>query len=470
MAETKTKPTKVNVRNFIAGVVSRLAVGLFAVLVLTTVASADSLDGWWKSDGYGTLLEIGGNEIKGSEITAISCLPSFSAKRLDTMAEDAEAIFAITPEQIIVRPGRSADHKFFMLKGAASSMGFRRINQPPPICKELPTNTPLDTFDIFWVTFDEHYPFFALHGINWRDVRDKYRPQITNETTEEELFNIFKAMIEPLHDAHTYVMGAQQKLFFGGMRENTARIDDKASQRISEIIETKTVHGRLQKFCNGRVSYGVLSNSIGYLRLTAFAGYADPSDFDHQAKALDDALDTIFADVDNLQGLIIDVRINRGGSDVLGVAVTSRLATSEYLAFAKKARIDPSDPGRFTDSQVTHVPVSIRPHFHGKVVLLTGSNTVSAGETFAMALMGRTPGVIRVGENTQGVFSDVLGRKLPNGFQFGVPNEIFLTEDGKAFDGPGIPPHVRVPVFSKDDIENGRDSALEKAIEVLQGK
>jgi hypothetical protein len=44
-----------------------------------------------------------------------------------------------------------------------------------------------------------------------------------------------------------------------------------------------------------------------------------------------------------------------------------------------------------------------------------GPLTIRAGETFTQALMGRTPHVTRIGENTQGVFSDVLVRKLTMG-------------------------------------------------------
>jgi C-terminal processing protease CtpA/Prc len=74
--------------------------------------------------------------------------------------------------------------------------------------------------------------------------------------------------------------------------------------------------------------------------------------------------------------------------------------------------------------------------------------------------------VTRIGQNTQGVFSDVLGRRLPNGWRFGLPNERFVT-NGKSYDGPGIPPTIAVPVFSPADLESGRDSAIEKALEVL---
>jgi hypothetical protein len=71
-------------------------------------------------------------------------------------------------------------------------------------------------------------------------------------------------------------------------------------------------------------------------------------------------------------------------------------------------------------------------------VELTGPLTISAGETFTQALMGRTPRVLRIGENTQGVFSDVLGRDLSNGWSFGLPNEVFRTAQGTTFDGSGI--------------------------------
>jgi C-terminal processing protease CtpA/Prc len=113
---------------------------------------------------------------------------------------------------------------------------------------------------------------------------------------------------------------------------------------------------------------------------------------------------------------------------------------------------------------------SSRPGFRGSVVLLTGPDTVSAGETFTMALFGREPHVTRIGQNTQGVFSDVLERKLPNGWAFWLPNEVYLTKNGKSFDGAGIPPEVTVPFFSHEDLLAGRDAALDKALQILAGE
>ena len=114
------------------------------------------------------------------------------------------------------------------------------------------------------------------------------------------------------------------------------------------------------------------------------------------------------------------------------------------------------------------VEPSSRPGFHGPVVLLTGLLTISAGETFTQALMGRTPHITRIGENTQGVFSDVLDRKLPNGWGFGLPNEVFRTQEGKTFDVDGIPPDVNVPIFADADVAAGTDPAMARALELLR--
>src|SRR6185295_7595628 len=144
-----------------------------------------------------------------------------------------------------------------------------------------------------------------------------------------------------------------------------------------------------------------------------------------------------------------------------------RLSGARYLAYSKVARNNLTGPLRFTAPQPAWVEVSTRPGFRGGVVLVIGPDTLSGGETFAMALMGRTPKVTSVGENTQGVFSDVWGRKLPNGWTFGLPTELYLTSSGKSFDGRGVPPDIRVPAYFGVDLARGRDGALERAIKLI---
>ena len=210
----------------------------------------------------------------------------------------------------------------------------------------------------------------------------------------------------------------------------------------------------------------MLDGGVGYLRLRSFAGYGESPGFESGLSALEIALDEIFTNASSWTGLVIDVRINSGGYDPYALAIASRLATRKYLAYSKEARADPEDPSKWTDSQPTSVLPSSRPGFHGEIVELIGIHSVSAAETFTQALFGREPHITRVGENTQGVFSDVQQRQLPNGWSFGLPNERFVT-DGKSYDGPGIPPNIEIPVFPKADLDNNRDGVIEKALDYL---
>ena len=209
-------------------------------------------------------------------------------------------------------------------------------------------------------------------------------------------------------------------------------------------------------------------DGVGYLRITAFWGYTDDGDYDHGAQALEAALNTILPEVDPQRGLVIDIRVNTGGNDGWALAVANHLTDHTYLAYRKEVRTDPQDASRWGVPQRVMVRPSRGSRFLGRVALLTGINSVSAAETFAMALMGRTPHVVRVGEPTQGVFSDVLERRLPNGWRFGLPNERYLTKEGIAYDVVGVPPDNLVPVFPKDDLERGRDGALEQALSLLR--
>jgi C-terminal processing protease CtpA/Prc len=234
--------------------------------------------------------------------------------------------------------------------------------------------------------------------------------------------------------------------------------------RGAEIVETSYLEGELRSFCNGHLRYGELPHGIAYVYLDEEGDYTDQSGFAATLDVMEAALDTVFTAVGGATGLILDVRKNYGGSDILSLALASRLATSEYTAYAKVARADPDAPHRWTAPQPRSVATTPRPSFSGAVVQLTGRYTISAGETLTQALMGREPHVTRIGEHTQGVFSDVLGRTLPNGWELGLPNELFLMEDGQSFDGPGIPPDIEVPVFRDADLEAGRDPALERAM------
>jgi hypothetical protein len=446
-----------------------LAVAMPLATNLACAQGTSTLEGAWRSDGYGYAMSVRGDSLRVFEVTAVSCLPGLRAHRVADVAGSPAFQADGAPTVFLLRAGASADERRFHNEGAASDVVIRRAASIPDACERASASDAATSFDILWETYREHYPFFAAKHVDWSKVRDMYRPRAAS-ATPEQLFGIFREMIEPLRDAHTFLLAPELQQRWFGSRVDPEPLTDAERARALEIVETKYLHTPLRTWANGRVSFGMLPDSIGYLRIRSFSTYVPDAGYAAWLDALDAALDAAFADTRGWRGLVIDVRVNGGGSDPLGLAIAARLTASPYTAYAKVARADPDDATRMTARQPSVVTPSTRPGWRGPVVELTSRYSVSAAETFTQALMGRRPAIARVGENTQGVFSDVLGRRLPNGWRFGLPNELFLDADGRSYDGPGIPPTVAVPTMMRADIAAGRDPALERAMGMLRGR
>lgn len=456
---------------------SALRIVVAAAWIAGATASAQQLpfNGDWLSDGYGYCARIDDAQFTLFQVTPISARKEFSAIRQPAPTAGAPQRFALpggAAELSLVASG--ADSFAMQQPGAASTILFRRVAHAPDVVgKEVPDD-PETNFEVFWQTFAIHDPFFALRGVDWNATRAKFRPRVTKTTTPAELFAIFQAMIEPLHDAHTSIRAPAIHQEFGGSKVVAHPLDLKGRDAALAIIDKNYVRDRLEVGCNGHVKFGELDGKTGYLRIDSFGGYAAPlakPGFDAFLEALETTLDAAMKLFAGKESLVIDVRVNGGGSDVLGVAVANRLTEKDYVAFTKRARNDPDhlpdgDHG-WTAPQTTHVVPTTRPRFLGRVFLLTGPNSFSAAETFTMALMGRTPHVVRVGESTQGVYSDVLGRTLPNGWEFGLPNEVFLDAENHHYEQRGVPPDHEVPVFAPEDLKAGKDRAIEKVFELI---
>jgi hypothetical protein len=435
-------------------------------------APAVELSGLWRTEGYGYLIQVVGNSLQAFEVTDLSCIPGFRAhqiakdgSRVVFQREDYPLTFAFIGVE------GSPDQGRIHYDVAASDMMVQRVHSFPAICDRTTVDDPTTTFDVFWETYQEQYPFFHLKHVDWQATRERFRPRVVH-ASPRELFDVLRLMIEPLHDHHTYIDASttDTSLSYSGEPPDPDPIGEAGRVRALEIIKNRFLVVPLRSWCNDQVSFGMLRGSFGYLRLSSFWGYVLDGDYAANRGALDAALDTIFASTAGWRGLVIDMRLSRGGVDPFGLAIASRLATEPYTAYAKVARRDPNDPTLMTAAQPSTVVPNTRPGWHGPVVELTSRYSVSTVETFTQALMGRRPAVERIGENTMGAFSDVGERHLPNGWTFGLPNELFLTERGTSFDDSGIPPTIAVPTLRKADLAAGRDPGLDRAMAVLSAR
>ncbi len=438
-------------------------------------AQEQSLDGVWRSEGYGLVFVVQGATLTSFEVTATTCVPGDAAQREDTSIAGREATYKTKDEDLLfIRSGGTADHRLLHNVWSVSDVRIDRIAKLPATCEHPTPNTPQGNFEVFTRTWTENYILFDQQKADWDATVAANRAKITDKTTPAELFDILAGMIAPFHNLHSYIDARDLKREFNTYRPGTDRVvkGDRQEFRTKTMPALLAVTDRaylqtpLRKWCNDQVQYAHINETTGYLRILSFSGYSKERGFANGMTALQTALDEIFSDP-KLRALVIDVRINFGGDDGYGLEIASRLAMADYLAYIKVARADPVDRNKWTPEDPSIVHPSTRPGFRGPVVELIGPLTISAGETFTQAIMGRSPHVERIGENTQGVFSDVLGRQLPNGWRFGLPNEIYRTADGTIFDLVGIPPDIEVPVFADADVTAGNDPALARALQIL---
>jgi CubicO group peptidase (beta-lactamase class C family) len=459
--------------------------------------SLRSVDGLWRSDGYGYVLKVDGVNATVYEETTISCVPVSTVVHVEIPAANPAAANSLasasatsalassassTPASstsaslgggpIRVVRSTSPDSAQLTIEGRVGLIHFNRIDRLPETYAATLQAGPLTAFDVFAKTFAEHYPFFANRNVDWSSVTQTHRARVSSSTTDAQLANIFADMIEPLGDAHTNVVVGESVVFQVGRLGSTITRYDEFAPFLERVASSTAQYlGVATKtWGHGLITYADLPDGIGYLRLAAFDGFSETGHFDDERIAFARALDAIFANGGATQwkGLILDIRVNGGGSDELALQLAGHLTDVSYRAYAKQARNDAVHPQRFTAAQVINVQPSLRGRFTGPVVVLTSSLTISAGETFTQAMLNRKPAPIRIGQHTQGVFSDVLQRHLPmSTVSFGLPNENFLTEHDVSFDRFGIPPDIAIATLTESELAEGTDAAMDMARRII---
>src|SRR5215471_12506536 len=110
---------------------------LASFLVLPNTLAGQSMDGVWRSEGYGYVFEIKGANWKAFEMTTTTCVPGFTAAQLQTTVEGRESTFKEKDGDVFfVRTGGSNDRKVLHFEGSASDMRIDRLQIGRASCRE----------------------------------------------------------------------------------------------------------------------------------------------------------------------------------------------------------------------------------------------------------------------------------------------------------------------------------------------
>ena len=327
---------------------------------------------------------------------------------------------------------------------------------------------PEKNFEELWETFRNRYPFFELRNVDWDKQYDTYRPKVTRQTSDDELFDIFCQMLDPLDDGHVELDGQSkrgseetilqpQSLSPDSSRNSRTKRSSSSSKRPKRRLSAngfgrpKETQAWMLHYCRSR--------AFGYLRILELE--------DVKKRRLIAALDKIGRDFKDLDGFIIDLRDNPGGEDSIAITIINRFCDRRRVAFRRKTKIGPGEDD-FTPMKTWYLEPQGDVQFTGPIVLLTCDSVFSGGEAFALAIK-QLPHVTIIGDHTNGIFSYQLEKKLPNGWQYCLSYQKYFSADMVCYEGKGVPVDIEL-LNKKADIENGVDPLIARALEVLKSK
>lgn len=402
---------------------------------------------------------------------------------------------------------------------AAGGLGWWATTRlvPPPTLTPTPdaeaTERHLRVFTDLWTLVRDNYLYPDYNGVDWDAIEDEYRARIEAGMSDEDFWLLMNEMLRELKDDHSYflspdALAEQEKMHAGaldyvgvGLSGNgrpdkgyavilqvvpDSPADDaglRAHDRILSVAdepvccdadgysslyllrgsEGSTVEMRVQtpgesprtvEVTRARIQGTLplvtrrLEGNVGYILI--------PNLWD---ETLFEQIHRVLMDMESegeLEGLILDMRINPGGTGSVLRSLLSFFATGELGYFVSRARTSPLRVKGIDIGGSQSVPL----------VILVGSDTISFAEVFSGVLQEAGRAQI-VGRTTDGNVETLRGYDFEDGSQAWIAQESFRPPSGADWEETGIVPDVEIPL-DWDEFTAEDDAQLEAALELLR--
>ena len=427
------------------------------------------------------------------------------------------------PVTIMRRLTRYTTLLFFTL--ALLAAGARSFTPPPTYAAAVDALSLKDRVDVFeevWGTIHERYYDASFNGVNWRAVRDRYRPLVEQAVSDEDFYTLLKRMVGELRDAHTRfhtpeqrrererlqavsaglsIFDVQGKAVIVGVEPDSdasragveegmivLAIDGKAvAERLAEA-SARVAGTSSDRAVRLRVYRMIIAGDPGTtLRLTLARGDGSPLDVTLIRRIVPDTavvtsrrlasgygyirltlwkspirkeFKNALENLRDVPGLVIDIRGNPGGEADEVVKIASFFFNA-HVPF-----------GRF--SKRSGKAIYLRTDdddrvYKGPLAILVNEGSGSGSELFA-GVMQETGRAIVVGRRTCGC---VLGisefKKVKGGGELAVSEYGYLSPRENSFEGTGVIPDKTVEL-TIGDLQARRDAVLEEAERLLKAK
>lgn len=314
------------------------------------------------------------------------------------------------------------------------------------------SSDPVSTFEYLWKTVDEQYSFFDVKGVDWDSVYAVYRPKVSENISDDSLFNVLGAMLNTLNDGHTNLVSpfdiSHNEQVYRKMYEN--------KNINSEVVVLNYL--TINYHTTGSFAHNAIRDGqIAYLRYSSFVD-----------AITDDDLVYLVNKYKNTKGMIIDLRQNGGGS-VDNIWNLMKLFPNGPRQLYKTQIKSGPGHGEFSEISVVQQPEHEEETIYGHpIVVLTDRGSYSATSFFSLCIKSNFPEATIVGDTTGGGLGLPNGGELPNGWTYRFSITRTLDNNDNNYEN-GMPPDVTV-ILDPVQTAQGIDNVIETACDILLGE
>lgn len=412
-----------------------------------------NINGVWIQEGYGRILLIKDSIYTYYNTTESSCLPLIE----NGVLTDRFSLVELKDNNLILNPGGIVDYR------------FKRTSILPEKCESINLtldHSPQNNFNVLWNTFNSHYAFFNERGIDWNEIKEQSDSRLKNIKSDKQLYDYFTDIFKPFNDGHIKLDVPDSLITLKNFIRDSKNIKTK-DEVIKDILSNYV--SNVESYNKGTVQWGILNGeNIGYLVITDmnnFSNYISDTDLsksqfwdeydniletksglehlNDELKGVDYIMEKILNDFSKTESVIIDLRFNGGGYETVALKTLSHFVNEPKHILSIKAKKGDG----YTEEQ-KYILYPSKNQYKGRVSLLTSYNTASAAEIFVLGAKAY-PQIKRFGSSTNGVFSEILWKNLPNGWEFSLSNEVYSDPNGNTYETTGIPVNYEIE-YSKN--------------------
>jgi hypothetical protein len=433
----------------------------------------------WQTEGYAYVIKVADNKAEFFDLTKKHCIINYY------LTNQWRGVDAVEHMNLLNRYSANIE------MGAAQPIKLDWIESLPQLCLKKRTKTvydknflfdALNVFDVFWNTYAEIYPFES--DINWNDdehylgLRNKLSPI----TSEEELLVVLEDILKLVNDGHYLLVDQnfEQLIDFNPRSfDFKSRLEHALNRDNKNVgfwpfywsLVEKLENNRNQYFLRNskptvfhdNFMYQSLDENLGYFSIKEMYGFLEKDDVELHVDATEIVMKELITKFRDIKGLVVDLRFNEGGIDLVTLKLLSYFVDKPTV-IGSKQRKSFSELGQKQFVEVIPVKDAV---YTGPIVVITSELTASAAELFMLGLQARG-NVIFIGEQSNGSYSDILEKQLPNGWILGLSHELYRDSNGANHEIKGFPVSKKIEFLNLNDVESGRDNAIEEAITILK--